>query len=311
MAKLEFRKMIWRHHRDQILVGLDLGTQHTKIVVAEVREDGQLNLIGFSKVDTLGIRKGEVHHHDDVLDSIHRAVIEAEKSVDGLEINRVEISLTGRHISSFNNNGSTPILSEDKEITPIDVEDAISNAKLAALPQGHSSIHTIRQLFKVDDRDGVVDPVGLLGSRLEVGVHIIHGLTTSLQNTIRCVQAEELEVGHTVFAGLSSALAVLTPQDKQQGALVLDIGAGVTEYVAYARGTIRCTGVLPVGGKNVTNDLAVALKIPFPQAERVKLEHLNLDPNPADPDQIVTMKVGEFGLQERQFALGDIQMVGA
>src|SRR5205085_2353923 len=121
MAKMEFRKMIW-NSRDDILVGLDLGTQNTKVVVAEIREDGLLNLIGSSKVDTLGIRKGEVHHHEDVVDSIHRAVLEAEKSVDGLEINRLELSLTGRSIASFNNAGSIPIVSDDKEITHVDVE---------------------------------------------------------------------------------------------------------------------------------------------------------------------------------------------
>lgn len=217
MAKMEFKKM-WQS-RDDILVGLDLGTQNTKMVIAEVREDGLLNLIGSSKVDTMGVRKGEVHHFDEVADSIHRAVLEAEKTVDGLEINRLELSLTGRNIGSFNNAGSIPIVSEDKEITHADVEDVIANAKVASLPQGHSAIHTIRQLFKVDDREGVLDPVGLLGSRLEVGVHIIHGMNTGLQNSIRCVLAEEIEVGHTVFAGLASALANLAPQNKQQGAV--------------------------------------------------------------------------------------------
>ena len=308
MAKLEFRKMIW-NSRDDILVGLDVGTQNTKIVVAEVRDDGVINLIGTSKVDTLGIHKGEVHHHEDVVESIHRAVLEAEKKVDGLEINRVEVSLTGRNIGSFNNAGSIPIVSDDKEITHADVEDVISNAKVASLPQGHSAIHTIRQRFKVDDRDGVLDPVGLLGSRLEVGVHIIHGMNTSLQNSIRCVLAGEIEVGHTVFSGLASALANLAPQHKQQGAVLLDIGAGTTEFVVYAKGTIRCTGVVPIGGNNVANDLGVALKVPFYRAEKLKVEHVNLTPDAVCPVDTVVLKTGEFGLQEKSFALADIQTV--
>lgn len=300
--------MIW-NSRDDILVGLDLGTQNTKMVVAEIREDGLLNLIGSSKVDTLGIRKGEVHHHEDVIDSIHRAVLEAEKTVDGLEINKLEMSLTGRNIGSFNNTGSIPIVSEDREITHADVDDVIANAKVASLPQGHSAIHTIRQLFKVDDRDGVLDPVGLLGGRLEVGVHIIHGMNTGLQNAIRCVLAEEIEVGHTVFSGLASALANLAPQNKQQGAILMDIGAGTTEFVVYAKGTIRCTGVVPIGGNNVTNDLSIALKIPFHRAEKLKIEQVNLTPGAVKPVDTVVLKTGEFGLQEKSFALGDIQTV--
>jgi len=308
MAKLEFTKMIW-NSRDDILVGLDVGTQNTKIVVAELREDGMLNLIGSSKVDTLGIRKGEVHHHEDVVDSIHRAVVEAENGVDGLEINRVEVSLTGRNLGSFNNVGSIPIVSDDKEITPADVEDVMANAKVASLPQGHSAIHTIRQVFKVDDRDGVLDPVGLLGSRLEVGVHIVHGLNTSLQNSIRGVLAEEIEVGHSVFSGLASALATLAPQHKQQGAVLLDVGAGTTEYVVYAKGTIRATGVIPIGGNNVTNDLSVALKVPFIRAEKLKLEHVDLTPDAVRPVDTVVVKTGEFGLQEKTYSLADIQVV--
>jgi len=300
--------MIW-NTRDDILVGLDLGTQNTKVVIAEVREDGSLNLIGSSKVDTLGVRKGEVHHHDDVLESLHRAVTEAEKKVDGLEINRVELGLTGRHIGSFNNTGSVPIVSEDKEITQADVEDAIANAKVASLPQGHSAFHTIRQLFKVDDREGVLDPVGLLGSRLEVGVHIIHGLTTGLQNTIRCVQSAELEVGHHVFTGLASALASLMPQHKQQGAIVLDIGAGTTEFVVYARGTIRCTGVIPVGGNHVTNDLSIALKMPFFRAEKLKLEHVDLAAHEEDLSGSFVWKGGELALQEKKIEMRDIHRV--
>lgn len=300
--------MIW-NSRDDIIVGLDLGTQNTKIVVAEVREDGALNLIGSSKVDTIGIRKGEVHHHDDVLESIHRVITEAEGKVDGLEINRVELALTDRHVSSFNNTGSLPIVSEDKEITPVDIDDVIANAKVASLPQGHTSIHTIRQLFKVDEREGILDPVGLLGSRLEVGVHIIHGMATSLQNTIRCVLAADIEVGHTVFSGLASALASLTPQHKQQGAIVLDIGAGTTEFLVYAKGTIRCTGVIPVGGNHITNDLSIALKIPFFQAEKLKLEHVNLAADELVSNESFLWKAGEFALQEKTFEKRDIQLV--
>jgi cell division protein FtsA len=308
MAILEFRKMIW-NSRDDILAGLDLGTQNTKLVVAEIREDGQLNLIGHSKVDSMGIRKGEVHHHEDVVDTIHRAVLEAEKSVDGLEINQLEISLTGRNIGSFNNTGSIPIVSDDREITHADVEDVMANAKMASLPQGHAAIHTIRQLFKVDDRDGVLDPVGLLGGRLEVGVHIIHGMDTGLQNAIRCVFAEEIEMGHAVFSGLASALTNLAPQNKQQGAILLDIGAGTTEFVVFAKGMIRCTGVVPIGGNNVTNDLSIALKIPFHRAEQLKVERVNLTPGAVKPVDSVVLKTGEFGLQEKSFALGDIQTV--
>jgi cell division protein FtsA len=134
-------------------------------------------------------------------------------------------------------------------------------------------------------------------------------MNTSLQNSIRCVLAEEMEVGHTVFSGLASALANLAPQHKQQGAVLLDVGAGTTEYVVYAKGTIRCTGVIPLGGNNITNDLSIALKIPFLRAENLKTEHVNMMPGKARPVDTVVLKTGEFGLQEKSFALADINLV--
>ena len=190
-----------------------------------------------------------------------------------VEIRNVYLGVTGGHIRGFNNRGVHPVVSADREISEDDVQDVIKNAKAINLPTENNVVHAIRQHFFVDGQDGVTNPVGMLGSRLEVDVHVVHGNTNRLQNAIRLVKGLQLEVDEIVFNGLASSLALLTNEQKELGALVIDIGGGTTDYVVYADGVIKHTGVLAVGGDHVSNDLAYGLKVPLSRAEKLKLEH--------------------------------------
>jgi cell division protein FtsA len=205
-------------------------------------------------------------------EDLRNAIVEAEQMAD-VEIRNVYLSVTGGHIRGFNNRGVHPVVSADREITDDDVQDVIKNAKAINLPTENNVIHAVRQHFFVDGHDGVTNPVGMLGSRLEVDVHVVHGNLNRLQNAIRLVKGMQLDVDEIVFNGLASSLALLTNEQKELGALVIDIGGGTTDYVVHSGGVIKHTGVLAVGGDHISNDLAYGLKVPLSRAEKLKLEH--------------------------------------
>jgi cell division protein FtsA len=247
-----------------IIVGLEIGTSKVCAVVGERGADGTLNVIGLGQSRSRGVRKGEVADTTQAEEDVRNAIVEAEQMAD-VEIRNVYLGVTGGHIRGFNNRGVHPVVSADREISEDDVQDVIKNAKAINLPTENNVVHAIRQHFFVDGQDGVTNPVGMLGSRLEVDVHVVHGNTNRLQNAIRLVKGLQLEVDEIVFNGLASSLEL--------GALVIDIGGGTTDYVVYAGGVIRHTGVLAIGGDHVSNDLAYGLKVPLSRAEKLKLEH--------------------------------------
>jgi len=203
---------------------------------------------------------------------LRAAIFEAEQMAD-VEIRSVYLGVSGSHIRGFNNRGRHPVVSADREISEDDVQDVIKNAKAINLPAENTVIHAVRQHFSIDGQDGVTHPVGLLGARLEVDMHVIHGHANRLQNAIRLVRGTQLVVDEIVFTGIASSLALLSNDQKELGALVIDIGGGTTEYVVYSDGVIRHTGVLAVGGDHVSNDLAYGLKVPLSRAEKLKIEH--------------------------------------
>src|SRR5437667_8236611 len=190
-----------------------------------------------------------------------------------VEIRSVFLGVTGSHLRGFNNRGVHPVVSAAREISEEDGQDVIKNAKTINLPAQNHVIHAIRQHFLVDGQDGITNPVGMLGARVEVDVHVVHGNLNRLQNAIRTVKGLQLEVDDIIFSGLASALALLSNEQKELGSLVIDIGGGTTEYVVYANGIIKHTGVLAVGGDHVSNDLAYGLKVPLSRAEQLKIEH--------------------------------------
>ncbi len=257
-----------------IMVGLEIGTSKVCVVVGEMNDEGALNIIGVGQSKSRGVRKGEIVDTRAVEEDVRHALTEAEHMAD-VEVRSVYLGVSGGHIRGFNNRGVHPVVSADREISDFDVQDVVKNAKAINLPQDNTVVHAIRQHFLVDGQDGVKNPVGMLGARLEVDVHVIHGHLNRLQNAIRVVKGMQLEVEEVVFSGLASSLAVLTPTEKELGALVIDMGGGTTNYVVYSGGVIKHSGVIAVGGDHVTNDLAFGLKVPQSRADQLKIENGN------------------------------------
>lgn len=255
-----------------IVVGLEVGTSKVCAVVGDMNAEGALNIIGIGQASSRGVRKGEIVDASMAEENVRNAIVEAEQMAD-VEIRSVFLGLTGGHIRGFTNRGYHPVVSADREITPEDIEDVVKNAKAINLPAENSVVHAIRQNFMVDGQEGVTDPVGMLGSRLAVDVHVVHGNLNRLRNPARIVKGLQLEVEAVIFNGLASSLALLTSEQKEIGALVIDLGGGTTDYALYADGVIKHTGVLAVGGDHVSNDLAHGLKIPLNRAERLKIDH--------------------------------------
>jgi cell division protein FtsA len=278
----------------KVIAGLEIGTSKICVVVGEQGPDGAPNIIGIGQFRSRGVRKGEIVNPEQVEEDLRSALFEAEQMAD-VEIRSVYLGVTGGHIRGFNNRGLHTVVSADREITEDDVQDVIKNAKAINLPADNSVIHAVRQHFFVDGQDGVTNPAGMLGQRLEVEMHVIHGLVNRLQNAIRLVRGTQIEVDEIVFNGVASSLAVLTGDQKELGALVIDIGGGTTEFVVYSDGVIRHTGVLAVGGDHVSNDLAYGLKVPLSRAEKLKLEHGAARVDPAAKNRTITI-TNELGL---------------
>lgn len=255
-----------------LIVGLEIGTSKVCAVVGELVEQGAPNIIGLGQCASHGVRKGEIVDTARAEEDVRHALKEAEEMANA-EIRSVFLGVSGGHVRGFNNRGVHPIVSADREITEEDLQDVIKNAKAINLPAQNHVIHAIRQHFLVDDQDGLANPVGMLGSRLEVDMHVVHGNLNRLQNVIRAVKGLQIEVDDIVFNGLASALAVLQRDQKELGALVIDLGGGTTDYVVYADGIVKHTGVLAVGGDHVSNDLAIGLKVPLGRAEQLKVDY--------------------------------------
>src|SRR2546427_8945467 len=255
-----------------IIVGLEVGTSKVCAVVGELSSEGALNIVGLGQARSRGVRKGEIAEPQVAEEDVRHAIVEAEQMAD-VEIRSVYLGVTGGHLRGFNNRGVHPVVSADREISEEDVQDVIKNAKAINLPAENHVLHAIRQHFLVDGQDAIANPVGMLGARLEVDVHVVHGNLNRLQNAIRIVKGLQLEVDDVVFNGLASSLVLLTNEQKELGSLVIDMGGGTTDYVVYANGIIKHTGVLAVGGDHVSNDLAYGLKVPLSRAEGLKIEH--------------------------------------
>jgi len=255
-----------------VIVGLEIGTAKVAAVVGEVTESGGVNVIGIGQCPSRGVRKGEVVDADLASEDVRNAIVEAEKSAD-VEIASGYLSVTGGHLTSLNTHGVFTAASDDHEISPPDVGEVLANAKVFNRPSENTVLHAIRQHFTLNGQAGIADPVGMLGGKLELDMHVVHGVTTRLQNPVRVVKGLNLEVEELVFSGLASSLALLDNEQKQMGVLVVDFGAGTTEYVVYADGVIKHTGILAVGGDHVTNDLSYGLRMAPARAAMLKKEH--------------------------------------
>ena len=290
-----------------IIVGLEIGTSKICAVAAETNDKGVLNVIGIGQAKSRGVRKGEIIDVAAAEDDVRSAIAEAEQMAN-VEIRSVFLGVTGAHIRGLTNRGNHPIVSADREISEEDVQDAIKNAKAVNLPHDHTALHSIRQHFHVDGQDGIVNPVGMLGARLEVDLHVIHGNTNRLRNPVRVVRGLQLEVEDIVFNGLASALALLSNEQKELGALVIDMGAGTTEYIVYTNGTVKHSGVLAVGGDHVSNDIGYGLKLPLGRAEQFKLQHGGALLDKTVRNQVITIP-NDLGLPEKNISLENLRLI--
>lgn len=254
------------------IVIVELGTAKIRVLVAEIREDGHLMVTGIGEQPSRGVRKGEVIHFDNALSFLRSALEEAEAQ-SRIVINEVYTLLSGGAIQGLINRGSVPVMEADHEIGEETIEHVLETAKAVSLPPDRDIVHTIQQHFYVDDQHSVVDPEGMEGSKLSVDMLVLHGVRSRMRNTLRVVKSAHVEVVDAAFSGLCAGLAVLDSEQKEMGALVIDLGGGTTDYVVYAEKTVAFAGSIAIGGDHVTNDLAIGLGIPAKQAEQLKREH--------------------------------------
>lgn len=249
-----------------LVVGLDVGTSKVCAVAAELSDRG-VNILGLGEAPSKGLRKGIVINMDATIDSIKKAVMEAETAA-GIRIKSVTAGISGAHINGLDSYGAVGI--RGKEAGPADMERAIDSAKAIYIPLDREVLHVIPTDFILDGQEGIVDPVGMAGVRLEAKVHIVTGVASSIQNLMKCCEKAGLDVADIVFAPVASAGAVLSKDEMECGVLLADIGGGTTDMVFIKGGAVRYTSVLGVGGAHVTNDIAVGLRINVQEAEKLK-----------------------------------------
>ena len=256
-------------HKEHYLVGLDVGTSKTAAIVAEAPGEGGLDIIGVGVVESQGVRRGVVVNLEAAVESIKKAIEEAELTA-GVEIDSVHLGLSGAHLKAFNSRGVVAVAGKNREITREDVRRAIDAAKGVALPTGREILHVLPQDFVVDEQDGIGAPIGMTGARLEVNVHVVTGSTSSTQNIVACVNRAGVAVVDTVIEQLAASESVLTADERQLGVALVDVGGGTTDVAIFERGSLWHTGVVTMGGNHFTNDIAVGLRTPIPDAEKTK-----------------------------------------
>ena len=252
--------------KHSIVVGLDIGTTKVCALIGEMTEQG-VEIIGVGSHLSQGLRKGVVINIEATVNSVRRAV-EAAGLMAGCEVHTVFTSISGGHIKAFNSHGIVAV--KNKEVTQRDLERVIDAAKAVAIPMDREVLHVLPQDYIVDDQNGIKDPLGMSGVRLEAKVHIVTGAVTSAQNIIKCCNRTGLNVAEVVLAPLAAAEAVLTDEQRELGVVLVDMGGGTTDIAIYHDGTVKHTAVLGIGGNHVTNDIAAGLRTPFNDAERIK-----------------------------------------
>jgi cell division protein FtsA len=253
-----------------LIVALDIGTSKVAALVAELFPDGRMDIIGTGGHESKGLKKGVVVNIEATVNAIQRTLEEAELMAD-CKIERVFTGIAGSHIKSFNSTGMVAI--KDKEVTPVDVERAIETARAMPIPTDQQVLHILTQEFIIDGQDGVREPLGMSGVRLEVKVHIVTGAVSAAQNIVKCVRRCGLEVNDLILQPLASSLAVLTEDEKELGVCLVDIGGGTSDIAVFREGAIRHTAVVPIAGDQITNDIAMALRTPTAEAEELKVRH--------------------------------------
>jgi len=275
VAKREERKLI---------VGLDIGTSKVVAIVAEVSPEETIEVIGIGSSTSRGLKRGVVVNIESTVQSIQRAIEEAELMA-GCEINTVYTGIAGSHVKSLNSHGIVAI--RDKEVSATDVERVIDAAKAVAIPADQRVLHVLPQEFVIDSQEGIPDPIGMSGVRLEARVHLVTGAVSAAQNIVKCVQRCGLSVEDIVLEQLASSYAVLTDDEKELGICIIDMGGGTTDIAVFCGGAIQHTAVIPIAGSQVTNDIAVSLRTPAQYAEEIKIKYACALSQLANPDETI------------------------
>ncbi|TVQ86125.1 MAG: cell division protein FtsA [Chromatiaceae bacterium] len=257
-----------KRNEKNLVVGLDIGTAKVAALVGEIKPDDTIEVVGIGTHPSRGLKKGVVVDIESTVQSIQRAVEEAELMA-GCEIHSVHAGIAGSHVRSLNSHGITAI--KEHEVSQADVDRVIDAARAVAIPADQKILHILPQEFIIDDQEGIREPIGMCGVRLEARVHIVTGAASAAQNVVKCIRRCGLEVDDLVLGQLSSSYAVLADDEKELGVCLVDIGGGTTDLAVFTDGAIRHTAVIPIAGDQVTNDIAVALRTPTQHAEEIKI----------------------------------------
>lgn len=282
-----------------LIVGLDIGTSKIVAIVAELQPEGTLKVIGLGQHVSRGLKKGVVVNIESTMQSIQRALEEAELMAD-CKINNVYTGIAGSHIKSLNSHGMVKI--KDAEVSQMDVDRVVETARAIALPADQQILHILTQEFIIDGQEDVREPLGMSGMKLEVKVHIVTGAVAAAQNIVKCIKRCGIEVSDLILQPLASSLAVLTEDEKELGVCLVDIGGGTTDIAVFKQGAIRHTAVVPIAGDQMTNDVAVAFRTPTQAAEEIKIKHGCALRQLADPREIVEVP-GVDGRDPRQLSV--------
>jgi cell division protein FtsA len=276
-----------------LTVGLDIGTSKVVALVAEVLPEGRLEVVGLGEAPARGLKKGVVVNIESTVSSIQRALEDAELMAD-CKIREVYTGIAGSHIKSLNSHGMVAI--KDKEVTQADVDRVMETARAVNIPMDQQILHILTQEFIIDGQDGVREPLGMSGVRLEAKVHIVTGAVSAAQNIIKCVKRTGLEVRDLILQPLASSMAVLSEDEKDLGVCLVDIGGGTSDIAVFTNGAIRHTAVIPIAGDQITNDIAMALRTPTKEAEDIKRMHGCALRQLASPNDMIDVpSVGERG----------------
>jgi cell division protein FtsA len=289
------------------VVAVEIGSSKTVALVGEQRENGHIMITGMGECRSVGVRKGEIVDLENAEGCLRNALTSAEES-GNIAINSICLALSGGHIQSSINRGTIPVLDTGGEITADDVDEVMEIARAMSLPSDREVMHTICQEFTIDDGRRVTNPEGMEGSRLDLDMLILHGVRSRLHNTVKAARDLQLDIDDVVFSGLASAVSVLTPEQKDSGVIMIDLGGGTTDFTVYADKVVAAAGTLAVGGDHVTNDIVLAFNIPIARAERLKRESGRAFADARDRGHQVSLPA-EVGFQGRTFSLESLNTV--
>lgn len=291
--------------KSRTFVALDVGTTKVCTIIASLNDSG-IEILGIGSHPSYGLKKGCVINIDKTVKSIKASLEEAKLMAGVTNLDSATIGIAGNHIYSFNSTGVVAV--KNKEVTPEDVERVIDAAKAIVIPSDREILHVLPQEFRVDNTSGIKDPSGMFGVRLESNVHIVTGQTTLIQNLVRCVEQAGIQASDIVLQPVASSKSVLSNEERELGVVLVDIGGGTTDIAVWKEGCLIHSQIIPVGGNHFTNDLAVSLKVPHNEAERIKINHGSIISNQASLESQITVQ-GVAGMKPRKVTLDFISNV--